>query len=288
VGAAQYPIERLADAASWRRKVTRMVEEAAARARLLVFPEYMPVELMSLHLEGDLHAQIRALQAHLGMVLDTLRDLACRHQVVIVGGSFPQHVEDGTLRNRSYVFGAAGQMAFQEKLHMTRWEDEAWGISAGREVRVIHTDAVTFGVNVCLDVEFAAQARRQAEAGAMLIAVPSATDTLHGWNRVRTGCLARALENQCFVIMSSIVGTADWSPLLDSNVGAAGVFAPMDEGFPADGVLAKGTLNEAGWVYADLDFARLRAVRETGEVSTFRKGGDAIEILQGPVEDVPW
>lgn len=288
IAAAQYPVEQLRSTQEWRNKVTRMVEEAVPRAQLLVFPEYAPVELTSLNLHGSLHVQLQSLQAHRDMYVQTFQTLAMRHHVVIVAGSFPQRMGDGMLRNRAYIFGPAGQMAMQDKLHMTRWEDEVWKVGAGNEIRVFKCDGVTFGVNVCFDIEFAAQARRQVEAGATLLVVPSATDTLHGWHRVRTGCLARALENQCFVVMSSIVGDAEWSEALDTNVGAAGVFAPMDEGFPSDGVIAQGKMNEPGWVHAELDFGRLQAVREAGDVSNFEKGGDAVTILRAPVEEILW
>jgi predicted amidohydrolase len=63
-----------------------------------------------------------------------------------------------------------------------------------------------------------------------------------------------------------MVGEAPWSPAVDVNVGAAGVFAPPDRGFPADGVLAQGTLNAPGWVYADIDFGAVATLRDDPQV----------------------
>lgn len=287
IATTAYRIDRVGSEAEYRDKVTRMCETAAGEgARVLLLPEYAPVELTALRLDGDVRVQLQALQQAMPLYLETHAALARRLQVVIVAGSFPQRLPDGDYRNRAYVFGPRGEIGVQEKLHMTRWEVEAWGMVAGQGIQVFDAFGIRFGVNICLDVELGGQARRQAEVGAELILVPSCTDTLHGWHRVRTGALARALENQCFVAMASVVGTADWSEALDSNVGAAGVFAPMEEGFPCDGVLAAGTLNEPGWVYADLDFERLRATREHGVVQTFLKGGDLRALLQAPVETV--
>ena len=287
VAAAAYPIERISSPEHYRRKVGAMCEAAAAQgARILLLPEYGPVELTALHLAGEVREQLQALQQALPLYRETHAHVARRLGVVIVAGSVPERLENGRYRNRAYVFGPRGDVGVQDKLHLTRWENDIWDIEAGREICVFDAFGHRFGVNVCLDVELGAQARRQAEEGAELILVPSCTDTLHGWNRVRVGALARALENQCFVAMASTVGTAEWSDALDCNVGAGGIFAPMEEGFPPDGVLASGALNEPGWVYADLDFARLQTAREGGVVQTFRQGSSARRLLEAPVAAV--
>ena len=62
--------------------------------------------------------------------------------------------------------------------------------------------------------------RAQVEAGAWLILVPSCTDTVAGYERVRLAAAARAMENQCFVAMAPTVGAAPWSGALDVNRGA--------------------------------------------------------------------
>lgn len=287
IATTAYAIERIGSEAAYRDKVTRICEEAAREgARILLLPEYAPVELTALRLAGDVRAQLDALQHALPLYLETHAALARRLGVVIVAGSFPQRMPDGSYRNRAHVFGPRDEGGAQEKLHMTRWETETWQMHPGQGIRVFDAFGIRFGVNICLDVELGAQARRQAEEGAELLLVPSCTDTLHGWHRVRAGALARALENQCFVAVAPVVGTTDWSEALDSNVGAAGIFAPMEEGFPCDGVVAAGTLNAPGWAYADLDFERLRAVREHGVVQTFLKGGDTRALLETPVEAV--
>ena len=113
-------------------------------------------------------------------------------------------------------------------------------------------------------------ARRQVEMGADLILVPSCTDTLAGYWRVRIGSQARALENQCYVVQSSTVGAAPWSPAVDVNVGAAAIYTPVDRGFPDDGVLAAGTLDAAQWVYGDVDLAAIANVRRNGQVFNYR------------------
>jgi predicted amidohydrolase len=106
--------------------------------------------------------------------------------------------------------------------------------------------------------------------GAQIILAPSCTDTVAGYNRVRIGCRARALENQCYVVMSPVVGVIDWSPALDISIGAAGIYSPVDVGFPGDGVLAMGELNAPQWVIAELDLQKIVQVRQQGEVLNHR------------------
>ncbi len=56
-----------------------------------------------------------------------------------------------------------------------------------------------------------------AEAGAEMLLVPSCTERVSGYHRVRTGARARALENQIAAIVSPTVGDALWSPAVDRN-----------------------------------------------------------------------
>ncbi len=161
-------------------------------------------------------------------------------------------------------------MAVQDKRAMTRFETEAWGVTQGADPLVFDTPWGRIGISICYDVEFPKHVRAQVEAGAWLILAPSCTDTMHGFNRVRIGAAARAMENQCYVAITPTVGVAPWSAALDVNRGHAAVFGPVDRGFPEDGVLARGALDMEQWVFCTLDPARLAAVREDGQVRNHR------------------
>ena len=244
----------------------------AGGGELLVFPEYFSMELASLFgpgVYGSLSGQLAALQSVLPKFLALFERLAVRHGVHVVAGSFP--VRDGEgYRNRSHLFRPDGSRAAQDKLQMTRFESERWLISCGDEVDVIATAWGPIGIAICYDSEFPLIARRQVQAGADLIVVPSCTDTLAGYHRVRIGAQARALENQCYVAHASLVGDAAWSEAVDRNVGAAAVYTPVDVGFPDDGVLARGVINEPGWVFADLDLDAIACVRAEGDMFNHR------------------
>ena len=277
IAAAQYPIERLASWDTYTEKLTRWVVEAAARgADLLVFPEYGAMELASLDpaTEGDLAASLDAVSALLPRVDALHADLARKHDVHILAASAPRRDPDGKARNAARLFAPSGAMATQDKLVMTRFEREQWGIAPGTTLRLFDTALGLIGVMICYDAEFPLLARALVEAGAQVLLVPSCTDTLHGYWRVRIGAQARALEGQCFAVQSPTVGTAGWSPAVDVNRGVAGVFGPPDRGMPEDGVIALGEVDAAQWVYAEIDTARVATLRTDGGVLNARDWRD--------------
>ncbi|MBO9670035.1 MAG: carbon-nitrogen hydrolase family protein [Sphingobium sp.] len=269
---AQYPIERLESFDAWRTKIAHWVGEAAREgANLLVFPEYAAMELAALDPAsmGDLHATIGFVAGLIDAIDAHHAQLATLHGVHIVAGSLPCPLDDGRTVNRARLFTPTGKVGIQDKLVMTRFEREKWNIAAGGPVRVFDTTVGRIGISICYDVEFPLIARAQAEAGATLILSPSCTDTMQGYWRVRIGAQARALENQCFVAQAPTVGMAPWSPVLDENYGAAGLFAPPDGDAPDNGILALGSLGEDQWVYVEVDPARVARWREDGSVRPF-------------------
>ena len=274
LAAAQYDIGFLKDWHEYAGKIDRWVGEAAGKgARMLLFPEYFSMELASLFPEEvyqSLSRQLEEMQTVLPHFLTLFAGLARRHGLYVVAGSFPVHQPDGRYRNRAFLFRPDGGSDFQDKLQMTRFENEQWFITAGDEIKTFDTEFGRVGINICYDSEFPLIARRQVEAGADLILVPSCTDTTAGYWRVRIGCQARALENQCYVVQSPTVGLAPWSEAVDVNIGAAAVYTPVDYGYPDNGVLAIGDWNRAQWVYADIDLDSIAEVRRTGQVFNYR------------------
>jgi predicted amidohydrolase len=266
VAAWQYPIEQLASWDAWLAKLEAGFAEARGRgAALCVVPEYAAMELTSLTGGDDLATQLDALQPVLPRYLEAYAALARRLGLAIVAGSFPERLASGEVRNRLRVHTPGGA-AVVEKLQMTRFERERWGVAPGSAQTVIDLGAYRLGVAICYDAEFPLVVRRLVAAGAEVIAVPSCTDTPAGYHRVRVACQARALENQCHVVQAPTVGIAPWSIAVDENVGAAGVYGPPDRGFPDDGVIALGAYCEPGWVIADVDLDAIGRVRGDGQV----------------------
>lgn len=273
IAAAQYPIELLPSYEAWEAKISLWVAEAAGQgAQLLLFPEYAAMELAGCDpaAASDLQRSLELVMT-LGERADELhRRLARRHGLVIVAGSGPVRDNRGLIVNRARLFCPDGSMGWQDKIVMTRFEREIWGISGGTQISALDTPFGPVGISICYDSEFPLIARAQAEAGARIILVPSATDSMQGYWRVRIGGQARALENQCYVVQAPTVGLAPWLPSLDENYGAAGVYGPPDGITPDDGIFAIGHANDVQWLFADVDLTQVDEWRRNGSVLPFR------------------
>lgn len=273
VAVAKYPIQAPADFAAFAERQAAVLGAAAAQgARVAVLPEYLSLELaatLDAGTQADLHASLAAIQRYREDWLALYARLAASLDMYVVAGTFLLAHGDGRYRNRCDVFTPQGAHLWQDKLQLTGFEKGLGVIEGGDALKVFDLDGVRTGVAVCYDSEFPLPVRAQAEAGARLLLVPSCTDTDAGATRVRVGCLARALENRLFVAQSVTAGDAPWSPALDINTGEAAVFAPMDRGFPADGVVAQ-TADDQVWAIADLDLDALDRSRADAQVANDR------------------
>lgn len=289
LAAAQYPIDALDDWDTYAAKIGNWVGAAAeAGARLAVFPEYGAMELASLDMAraADLAGSLAEVSSLLPAVDELHVDLARRHGMYILAASAPCLREDGRYVNRARFFGPSGRMSWQDKLVMTRFEREQWGVAAGDRLRLFDTELGRIGVTICYDSEFPLLSRALVETGADLLLVPSCTDSLHGYWRVRIGAQARALESQCLVVQAPTVGSAPWSPAVDVNRGAAGVYAPPDRGLPDSGVLAIGELDQAQWVFCEADLAVAADLRRDGNVLNARDWADQPGSLPLPAPEI--
>jgi len=275
IAAAGYPLDFHADWASYAEKVSRWVGEA--QADLLVFPEYGAMELASLggaEIAGDLEASLQHVAGLRAPMEALFAELAARHACHILAPSGPvieAPLGEGSKRlNRATLFGPEGRIGAQDKAIMTRFEREDWRVDAGAGLTLFETALGKIGVVICYDSEFPLLSRALAEAGAEILLVPSCTDALSGYSRVRVGAMARALENQCVVVQSPTVGQALWCPAVDENVGAAAIYGPADRGWPETGVIAQGDLNAAGWIRAEVDLALVAQSRADGAVLPFQ------------------
>lgn len=281
IAAAAYPIDWQADFDAYEAKITAWVE-GAADCDLLVFPEYGAMELAGLGgpaVAGDLQASLREVARH-----EAARDalharLAAAHAVHILAASGPAFAGD-TVLNRAVLFGPTGRIGHQDKQVMTRFEREEWHVAGAPGLRLFDTPVGRLGIAICYDSEFPLIARRLAEAGVEILLVPSCTDTVAGFNRVRIGAMARALESQCVVVHAPTVGAVDWNPALDENRGRAAIYAPPDGLWPETGIVAEGGMDAPGWVKATVDLDRVAESRRDGRVLPFRHWPEsAVDLL---------
>ena len=133
---------------------------------------------------GDLLATLAAVAASAPMMEATIVALARRHNVHILAGSGPSRRADGRFTNAARLITPTGRVGIQEKMIMTPFE-VSWGVVPGDALKVFDTQLGRVGIAICYDCEFPLLVRAQAEAGAEVILIPSCTERLAGFHRVR-------------------------------------------------------------------------------------------------------
>jgi predicted amidohydrolase len=240
-------------------------------AEVVVFPELHVLELLPLARDLDAKDAAKYLVQYSEAVEGWIDRISNSSGMVIVGGSHFKQSEQG-IKNVCATAAPGQGLFFSEKNNLTNYEKRPWRLANGSGLARLPRQ---LGVTVCYDCEFPESGRVLAEDGMLVQCVPSWTETQRGFQRVRWSCLARALENQLFVVHSSLVGDLGVEPV-PMTYGSSAIIAPCVDPFPFDPVLRETVLNEEGVVIADLDFEMLRAARREGEVSNWddRAKGD--------------
>lgn len=277
IATAQYELTHHKNFQAYNDHVRSWVSQASLnKARLLLFPEYGSIELVSLmpiEIQKNLALQLIEMQSKRDTFVALYQSLAKEFNITIVAPSFPWQLATQKIVNRAFIFFPDGSSDYQDKQVMTRFEDEAWHISVPDEKKmtIFTVDNIKCALSICLDIEFPDFAREFAKSGVKILLAPSCTETMHGMNRVHIGARARALENQFYVIVSQTIGKVDYSEAIDLNTGKAAVYTPCDHGFTEDGVMIEGILNQSQWLYSHLDIEAIDRVRKNGVVLNFQK-----------------
>ncbi len=240
----------------------RIVKQCVAGgANLVVLPECIDLEVLGFAPGDDMPSLAAYLADTSAPRIGAMGELSATYGITLVGGSVLVR-EGDQIRNRCHIF-ESGHLTFQDKLVMTQFELMEWGVSAGTGLAKPRDKRL--GVTVCYDCEFPVSGRLLAERGCLVQFVPSYTETQHGFQRVRWSCKARAIENQNFVVHTSLVGNLGGEPV-PSTFGNSAILTPSCAPFPADAVLAETEFGVEGIAFADLDFAQLEIARSTGDV----------------------
>ncbi len=256
VAAIAYQVRPGANPLGFYRSVRGWVRKAkSAGADLVVFPELMVLELLAPELPLADRDIPRRLEDRAEQYVGLLEALAEEFELTIVGGS---HIENN--RNVCAVVSREGVQRVEKQM-LTRWEADEWGLDPGSSPPILPHSAVS----ICYDCEFPELVRPLALQGATILCVPAYTETRHGHQRVRWSCLARAIENQFFVVHTALVGNLGGEPV-PSTYGSSAIIAPSVPPFPDSAILAETPLNRPGMAIADLDFDALASCRKEGDV----------------------
>lgn len=290
VAVVQFDINLTFSAADYARHVYGLVRQAVeGGAGLVVFPEYATLPLVGLvpgarrlaamlaassrqapaeeKREGEggsaygpmaLAFRLAALAAR-RVYRATFSTLAARFGVTLLAGSAIELGGDGRLYNVGYLFGPdGGELARQVKTHLVSSE-VAMGYGTGEEISVVETPAGRLAFPVCMDHTYYETARIAVLSGADLLIDPSANNEYYNPYAQARGVWNRVQEVQAYGVLCSGVGRVAGSVF----EGKSGVYAPLGMTPGGDGVVAEAhTVDREEIVFADLDYAALRAYRQ--------------------------
>jgi predicted amidohydrolase len=191
--------------------------------------------------------------------LEAFQALAGETGAWLLVGSLTIDLGDGMLANRSFLLDGAGAVtAVYDKIHMFDVDldgGESYRESStyrpGNAMGLSTTPWGVLGLTICYDLRFPGLYRGLAQAGAGLLAVPSAFTRQTGAVHWHVLLRARAIENGCYVFAPAQCGD---HPRGRQTYGHSLIVDPWGE------VLADGG-ETPGFVAADIDMARVASAR---------------------------
>jgi omega-amidase len=171
----------------------RLIEEAMKEnPDIIVFPELWTTgyDLTRLDTIADKDAV---------NTIDFFKKAAKKYQVHFVGGSVANHSEQG-VKNTLLIINNKGQLVHSySKLHLFKLMDEHLYLEAGEEKGLFELDNRLFSGVICYDIRFPEWIRAHTSKGAeaLFVVAEWPAPRLSHW---RSLLIARAIENQCFVI----------------------------------------------------------------------------------------
>lgn len=197
---------------------------------------------------------------------------------LVVAGTAPWYCQGrGQLRNRALILPEG----YQDKLNLTEWETPTF--SRGSGVRIFHFAGLQVAVLICLDIEVPELAVALRGRGIDLLLVPSATDSICGFERVNRCASARAVELGCAVVVAHLTGKGPIE-MIDESVGATACYLPSQAGLER-GRRAQIVPPEpvaSGWITQrfEIDFGALRAARDcVGETNPARLHPASVDVV---------
>ncbi|HER44529.1 MAG TPA: GNAT family N-acetyltransferase [Candidatus Eisenbacteria bacterium] len=262
----QYRMRKIESFEDFQNQCDYFVDVASGyKSDFVVFPEIITLQLLSFLPQERPGLSVRKLAGFTDRYIESFQQMAIRYAINIVAGSHYTE-ENDKIYNVAYLFRRDGSIERQAKIHITPNERHWWGVQPGDDLNVFDTDKGKIAIAVCYDIEFPELGRIATEKGARIIFVPFATDNRQAYLRVRYCALARAVENQIFVVTSGCVGNLPSVENMDINYARSGIFTPLDFPFARDGIAGECQANIETAVIADVDLEVLRRARHGGTV----------------------
>jgi predicted amidohydrolase len=192
--------------------------------------------------------------------LEILADVARQNAVNLHVGSVAVALSNGRFANRSVLIDPKGEIsAYYDKIHLfdanpddERSYRESATYCGGDRAVVGSVDGVKLGLSICYDIRFPSLYGALANAGAEIIAVPSAFTVPTGRAHWELLLRARAVETCCFIVAAAQAGSHQNGRLTHGHTMIVG---------PWGDILAQADGDEPGVVMADLDLDEIDRVR---------------------------
>lgn len=272
VAAVQLQMRAISTLEEFEQQIEYFVDVASDyRSDFVVFPELFTLQILSME-KATLSSSeaIDKIATLTDWFVEWMSRLAISYNINIIGGTHPTRVESGDLRNTAYVFLRDGSVHTREKIHPTPSEAYWWNFTGGSRVAPIDSDCGPIGVVVCYDSEFPELSRHLVDQGATILFVPFCTDDRRSYLRVRYCAHARAIENQCYVVLAGVVGNLPNVENMDIHYAESCILTPCDVAFARDGVAADTGANTETIAFADLHLSDLRVARSSGTVRNLK------------------
>lgn len=184
-------------------------EAAAGGAELLALPEV--AGLMNRNPETSAKQVVAAED---DPFIAACCDLAARHGLWIHTGSTPVRGPDGRFLNHATLIDATGGIVAEyDKIHLFDVAlegqapiGESKRFAPGTRATLAQTPWGPFGLSICYDLRFPYLYRAYAQAGAVLMFIPSAFTVPTGQAHWKVLLRARAIETGAFVLAAAQVG----------------------------------------------------------------------------------
>jgi predicted amidohydrolase len=178
---------------------------------------------------------------------------------MLIGSMLVEVPGSDKMANRSLLLDDQGVVrARYDKIHMfdvnlgaAETHRESNHYNAGETAVLAQTPWAALGMTICYDLRFAYLYRALAQAGAMMIAVPSAFTRISGQAHWHVLLRARAIETGCYIIAPAQCGD---HPGQRQTFGHSLIVDPWGQ------VLADGG-EDVGFIIADIDPAQVASAR---------------------------
>src|SRR5574344_1129337 len=183
-----------------------------------------------------------------------LQNVAMEFQCLVIGGSFIEKNAENKYKNTIPVIDKTGKLVTTySKMHLFshKGSEENKFVSTGNTLKLLNYKNTKIGLSVCYDIRFPELYRAYSKAGAQIyINVAAWSDKkLEHWEIMHR---ARAIENQCFMIVADQTGIINNN---ENNLGHSMVINPW-------GDITECLGKEEGCIYTEIDLQEVTTLRK--------------------------